>query len=168
VKIMPSRAPLLLLENPENVFDLRPTPAALLVDVEGTLTEFSPSRGSVIEALKRFDEVARRNSVDLRRVHYITNADFKEFGVQYPDFAARVHPHARKPFFAPPEEFRRYGNDTVVVGDQYLTDGLLAWRFGFSFALVRTSVDQPTWPRVQRAIGRVLALVFFKVAEVSR
>ncbi len=165
MKRMPRRIPLLLLEKPENVFDMQPGPAALLVDLEGTLTEFSPSESSVMEAVAHFDEVATRNGLDLGRVHYITNADLKELRAQCAEILARVHLRAQKPFFTPPADFLQHGYRTVVVGDQYLTDGLLAWRFGFSFGLVKAPGHQPLWPRMQLFSGRALSHVFLRLVE---
>jgi len=162
VKRLPPRVPLLLLETPERVFDLRPAPAALLVDLEGTLTEFHPSWACVTKAVAQFDGIAMRNGLDVRQVHYVTNADFKEFRHRCGGISARIHTDALKPFFTPPSEFRLHGYDTVVVGDQYLTDGLLAWRFGFSFGLVNASSHQPAWPRAQRSLGHTLSHAFFR------
>jgi hypothetical protein len=163
MKRVHDRVPLLPLEAPEMVFDLEPPPIALLVDVEGTLTEFTPSRRSVIDALAHFDEIAGRNGIDVRRLHYVTNAKFVEGRNRWDAMPARLHCCARKPFFTPPEEFWLYGHRTVVIGDQYFTDGLLAWRFGFSFGLVRSRYPQPTWPRLQLFGGRALSWLFFRV-----
>lgn len=152
-----------MLEKPEDVFDLQPAPVALLVDLEGTLTEYCPSRSSVIETVMRFDEIATRNGLDLRRLHYVTNAGLKQIGAECSEITGRIHRDARKPFFSPPEEFRLHGYGTVVVGDQYLTDGLLAWRFGLSFGLVKAFGHRPAWPRVQLSAGRALSHMLFRV-----
>jgi hypothetical protein len=160
VKRLPHRVPLIFLDRAESVFDLRPIPEALLVDLEGTLTGFCPSRGAVVEAVGRFDELATRNGLDLRRVHYVTNAGMEEPDAQ--KMSGRVHVNARKPFFSPPMEFESHARVTTVVGDQYLTDGLMAWRFGFSFGLVRAWGDQPNWPRMQLYLGRILLRLFFR------
>jgi len=157
-----------LLEKPENVFSLEPTPAALLVDLEGTLTVFSPSRSSVIEALTHFEEVAAENGLDRRRLHYVTNAAFHGLTSRCPGISARLHTRAHKPFFTPPAQFQLYGQATVVVGDQYLTDGLLAWRFGFSFGLIRTSEHQLFWPHMQLSVGQLLSPLFFRLGERCR
>jgi len=165
---MPRRIPLLVLNKAEHVFVLEPTPAALLVDLEGTLTEFNPSPHSVINALACFDGVARQNGLDLRLLHYVTNADLGGFCNLCHEFSARLHLRACKPFFTPPREFQLYGHGTFVVGDQYLTDGLLAWRFGFSFGLVKTSATQPLWPRVQLRVGQAVSHLFCKLPEPKR
>ncbi len=168
MKFLREQVPLLLIEKAENVFDLRPPAAAVLVDLEGTLTEFCPCPNSVIQALVRFDEAAARKGLHLNRVHYVTNADVGELSFPYPALSERFHPLARKPFFTPPEEFRQYGCRTVVVGDQYLTDGLLAWRLGFSFALVEAPGRKPAWPRLQVSVGRKLSRLFFKPTATSQ
>lgn len=162
MKRLPHRVPLLRLDNAEKVFGLRPAPRALLVDLEGTLTEFCPPPRSVIKALVGFDQVAVRNGLDLHLLHYVTNANLQELGAEFHAISARLHSHANKPFFTPPEEFRLQSNRTFVVGDQYLTDGLLAWRFGFSFGLVKASTHQPDWPRAQLSVGRILCPLFFQ------
>ena len=161
------RAPLLLLEKPEDAFELQPVPAALIVDLEGTLVPFSPSPLLVIEAVGEFDEVARRNGFDVRRIQYITNADLKELTAKGTRISARIHSNAHKPFFMPPRQFGHHRRGGLIVGDQYLTDGLLAWRFGFSFGLVRSRWPQPVWPRLQLSVGRALSAAFFRPADQS-
>lgn len=160
------RAPLLLLEKPENVFKIKPIPAAFLVDLEGTLTKFSPSQALLLEALTHFEKAASQNGIDTHRIHYVTNAKFRELASWCPEFWARIHTHAHKPFWNPPKEYRLHGRATVVLGDQYLTDGLLAWMSGFSFALVR-QVDKPVWSRVQRSIGCILSPLFFRMVKIK-
>lgn len=159
------RVQLLELEKAENVFDVQPPPLALLVDLEGTITEFCPSPISVIEALAYFDEFATRKGLELRQLHYVTNADLELSQLHIPRIMNRFHPSAHKPFFRPPPEAVVNRSRTIVVGDQYLTDGLLAWRFGFSFGLVRASWNQPKWPRCQLFFGRSLSFLFFKLAK---
>ena len=64
---------------------------------------------------------------------------------------------------------RRLGlsaTDSVwVVGDQVLTDGLLAWRLGadFLFSPLR-EVDEPLWPAIQRRVGALVRGVLFEEA----
>jgi hypothetical protein len=162
---MHSKVPLILLKKPENVFNIQPSAVALLVDLEGTLTEFCPSLRSVVEAISHFDEIAKRNGIDLQCLHYVTNANLDDSGASVAVVPTRLHHHAFKPFYTPSEEFRSHGYGTVVIGDQYLTDGLLAWRFGFSFCLVNASYQRPTWPQVQLSAGRALAPLFFRMVK---
>jgi hypothetical protein len=52
----------------------------------------------------------------------------------------------------------------IVVGDQVVTDGLLAWRMGATFVHWQHVHPTPVWPRVQRMLGSVVARLIF-VAE---
>jgi predicted HAD superfamily phosphohydrolase YqeG len=155
------RVPLLVLRAPQDIFNLRPGPTALLVDIEGTLTDFCPSDKAMNEAIASFDQVATQHGLSLSRLHYITNAHLERFVIHHPEISNRFHTNAHKPFFNLVEEFTRNDRKMVVLGDEYLTDGLLAWRLGFSFALVRGMWHQPLWPRVQQSLGHFLSQVFF-------
>jgi predicted HAD superfamily phosphohydrolase YqeG len=53
----------------------------------------------------------------------------------------------------------------VVLGDQLLTDGLLAWRIGADFIHVIFDFSAPWWPRIQHAAGRPMANFLFLTAE---
>jgi hypothetical protein len=142
------RVPLVLLDAPEGVFTLQPRRAAILVDIEGTLTDFSPSGSSVIEAIKHFDEIAKQNGFETSVLHYVTNAELKELEPP-PGLEGRIHRSACKPFFTPPQEFLLRANETTIVGDQYLTDGLLG----------------RVWPRLQLFLGKAVARLFFRLAS---
>jgi hypothetical protein len=56
----------------------------------------------------------------------------------------------------------------AVVGDQVLTDGLLAWRCrqeGAAFLHWETTLAAPWLPRAQRMIGRLLLPYFFRTVR---
>lgn len=54
------------------------------------------------------------------------------------------------------------GDPTVVVGDQPLTDGFIAWRLGVPFILVPgCSESEPLWPKMMRIAGTLLLPLFF-------
>lgn len=148
------------------MFDLKPLPAAILVDLEGTLVEFGPTVDAVIRAVSSFDSAVSESGIDVDKVHYVSNLNFR-VPVGLPGFE-RIHVKANKPFFIPPKLFLDHGPKTFVIGDQYLTDGLLAWRFGFSFALTGRCGREPLWPRVQRSAGRCLCPLFFCESKNSR
>lgn len=67
----------------------------------------------------------------------------------------------RKPWTRLPPPFR----GAVVVGDQLLTDGLLAWRLGGYFFLVPLPLDAPVLAKVQRVLGNVVGSLFFSIDE---
>jgi hypothetical protein len=167
------RSRLFLLEKAQQVFDLRPIPAAILIDLEGTLTGFDPLPSRLLTAVADFDRLAVAQGMDLQRLHYVTNARFAGLELTGNAMGERLHRQANKPFFEAPAQFRGLGRGAVVIGDQYLTDGLLAWRMGYSFALVRAADPGPRWPRVQRRLGQILSPLFFyedrqRVSAASR
>jgi predicted HAD superfamily phosphohydrolase YqeG len=157
------RAPLFVLQRPEDAFRIVPQPLALVVDLEGTLTAFDPALAAVMRAIRSFDRVAAANGIDADSVHYVSNASIDRFNTLSNGDLARIHLRACKPFFTPPDELISHGRATVVIGDEYLTDGITAWRFGLSFGLVRP-VAMPLWPKFQRLMGSCIAPVFFERA----
>lgn len=66
--------------------------------------------------------------------------------------AAMVIGAARKPWRT--AYTSRLPRPVVVVGDQVLTDGLLAWRIGATFVHWRHHGPVPAWPRIQQLLGR--------------
>lgn len=70
---------------------------------------------------------------------------------------------ARKPL--PTRPYRDLPRPAVLVGDQLLTDGLLAWRLGFAFAHVHSSaLPRPWGPAALWLLGRPLRHLLFTPA----
>jgi hypothetical protein len=60
---------------------------------------------------------------------------------------------------APYQEFPRPG---VVIGDQVATDGVLAWRLGYTFVQYRPQLDRvPAGPWLMDRLGRVIRPLLF-------
>src|ERR1035438_9450751 len=157
------RTPIYSIDRAAAVFNLRPPPDALLVDLEGTITPFSPTAESVIEATLRFDQAATQCGTDISKINYVTNAELSSAVSECPRLAGRLHTRAHKPFCTLPSGCPASNNYCVVLGDQYLTDGLMAWHYDLPFCLVRCSEYRPTcWPRFQFILGRAIAPIFFK------
>jgi hypothetical protein len=72
----------------------------------------------------------------------------------------QVEVAARKPWRT--AYVRHYPRPFVVVGDQVLTDGLLAWRLGGDFVEWSDPAPMPLWPRWQRRAGALIAPLIFK------
>ena len=68
--------------------------------------------------------------------------------------------HAAKPFRT--RYMRGLPRPIAVVGDQLLTDGILAWRLGSPFIEWEHREPTPWWPRAQMRLGRRLAPLFFR------
>lgn len=75
----------------------------------------------------------------------------------------RLVGRARKPFTRRSRlEAAAAGTLQCVVGDQILTDGLLAWKLGLPFVhIVRAAPNEPAWPRLMRAVGDPIAKAVF-------
>jgi|SRR5712691_2768936 len=71
--------------------------------------------------------------------------------------------NARKPWKVRP--VRALPSPVVVVGDQVLTDGLLAWRLGLPFVHWLEFDAIPLWPMVQGVIGSALVRTIFVASE---
>jgi predicted HAD superfamily phosphohydrolase YqeG len=67
---------------------------------------------------------------------------------------------ARKPLSVAP--YRRLPTPGVVVGDQVLTDGLLARRLGYFFLHYRHPEAAPVGPRVLDGIGQLARPLIFR------
>ena len=156
------RAPLIRLDRASEVIALQPRPKVLLVDIEGTLTGFGPTQLSILAAIQQFDRFMRDNGFKLNSVHYVSNYKMSDVGDEFDSYKGRLHLCAGKPFFALPTDFLNLGVAAGVVGDQYLTDGLLAWRYGFSFLLVNSGIRKPLGPAVQFYAGRLISSMFFE------
>jgi predicted HAD superfamily phosphohydrolase YqeG len=53
-----------------------------------------------------------------------------------------------------------------VIGDQILTDGLLAWRIGAAYIVLAIDIEQETSGQTtMRRIGRRLSPIFFTSSE---
>jgi predicted HAD superfamily phosphohydrolase YqeG len=69
---------------------------------------------------------------------------------------------AHKPFTSRAVLARYVGRDPIVVGDQPLTDGLLAWRLRCPFVELRLHDQvEPLWPRLLRLGGAVVGRLIF-------
>jgi predicted HAD superfamily phosphohydrolase YqeG len=67
---------------------------------------------------------------------------------------------ARKPLVIAP--YRRLPTPGVVVGDQVMTDGLLARRLGYSFLHYRPPEPGPVGPRVLDTAGQLARPLIFR------
>jgi predicted HAD superfamily phosphohydrolase YqeG len=69
-------------------------------------------------------------------------------------------PLARKPLRTAP--YRNLPTPGIVIGDQIATDGVLAWRLGYTFLrYTPATLTTPLGPRVMGALGRPLRKPLF-------
>lgn len=137
----------------------------VLFDVEPLVADW----GSDAASLDRGLATTRTRLADVAGLHrliFLTNA--RRAPASMPaaagPLAVSYVARARKPWRA-----RRLGPlppPIAVVGDQLLTDGLLAWRLRAQPATFLHAVTHPgpLWPRLQRAAGRLIAPLLFRTA----
>jgi predicted HAD superfamily phosphohydrolase YqeG len=136
-------------------------PAALLIDVEPLVAAWGTGDSALLRGLReQLDECSAIAS--LREVFFVTNSR-RSPSEAIPSMAFPVSyiSHARKPFL----EISRFSSlrpPVVVVGDQVLTDGLMAWRLNATFVQVPLPAGSSFAVRAQGSLGRVVASLFLR------
>ena len=135
-----------------------PAPPLVLIDIDNTV---APYGASVAEIELALDLWISHLSPIVSEIQFVSNAVHE--GLVEPAGAV-LSEHATKPFYSPKA---RSGDPIVVVGDQVLTDGLLAARLGATWIQLAITEGraEPLWPRLLRALGRVVALFAFESAH---
>lgn len=98
----------------------------------------------------------------LERVFFLTNSRRPAPPEAVPAHRAIYTSRASKPWRL--AALHDTAGPIAVIGDQALTDGLLAWRLrkrGAVFFHVET-MGGPAWPRLQAVIGRPFAVLIFR------
>lgn len=145
---------------------LAPVATHLVVDVDGTLLPFDRVRASQ-EAVGRL-----RDLVGAHRPHTVcvaTNARGKvRLSAEYEGIPVTYVTRARKPWtrrrrLDAPCEASAAACLRAVVGDQVLTDGLLALRLDAVFIHVTSpGAHEPPGSRLMRLVGRLLIPFLFR------
>lgn len=148
------------LDRLEELIGDAPGPLVLVFDADNTLVPQNVSvaafRKGVTEAIERFAQVP---TVD--RVVVASNGP--ERGVP-----STLH-RANKPWTSRARLGLSGQDDVWIVGDQVLTDGLLAWRLGATFVhLVHDASGEDLRQATLRRAGRRLTRLFFVDASVDR
>jgi predicted HAD superfamily phosphohydrolase YqeG len=155
---MPRRVPMLAaldLDELETLVAAAPDPLVMIFDADNTIVPqgipFDQFRVEVTAAVERFEALPT-----VARVIVLTNG---------PD---RGVPHMLYRGNKPWTTRRRLGltsdhRSIWVIGDQVLTDGLLAWRLGATFVhLVVDEESEDSRQATMRRVGRRVADVFFE------
>lgn len=128
------------------VLDVEP----MIVRWRGTEREFRSGAGQFLDAI----------AVGAPSVHAVvisSNARAPRPPVRYRG-AITLRSRAGKPWRV--GYLRDMPRPLVVVGDQIVTDGVLAWRMRGTFLHWHHELATPWWPRLQAAAGRVLGPLF--------
>jgi hypothetical protein len=105
---------------------------------------------AVNEAIDRFEALA-----DVDRVIVLTNGP--ERGV------SRIVSRGNKPWTTRRRLALNKAKPIVVIGDQILTDGMLAWRLGATFLhLVVDAGNEAKTQAAMRRVGKIVTALFFR------
>jgi hypothetical protein len=142
-------------------------PATIVFDIEPLVAFWRTSRQSLDLGLAAIlDRVSAIPG--LRVVCFSTNSARRPTSVPArAGLKVSYLSQARKPLrLAPYQNLPRPG---VVVGDQVATDGVLAWRLGYTFLHYGPDLPgMPAGPRLMRQGGRVLAPLLFRQPAPQR
>lgn len=139
------------------------SPRTVLFDVEPLVaywdTDSTTLANGVAAVLRRVSTFA-----GIRVIGFTTNSSRDhsiEAGVRNPD--AFYLTSARKPLRIGP--YQDLPEPGLVVGDQIATDGVLAWRLGYSFIHYRPQLETPLGPRLMRLAGQGLRPLLFTAPD---
>jgi predicted HAD superfamily phosphohydrolase YqeG len=140
---------------------------SLILDVEPLVADWNTDEANLVEGIS--DTILRLADVPcIETVLFATNSRRRlpptfsnhEVGISY-------LADARKPFRTLP--YRLLPRPTALVGDQLMTDGLLAHRLGFAFGHVQHGEREvPTGPRLMWLCGRLVQPLLFRPPQGGR
>jgi hypothetical protein len=135
-------------------------PATVVVDVEPLIAPWKTRVLTFVEGAVAFQRAIALGAPCVSHLVFATNAVRPRPAL--PDVIplhTAVITTARKPWRT--DYLRGLPRPIVVVGDQPLTDGILAWRLGAIFYKYEPATPMPLWPRLQHAAGLVLGPLLF-------
>lgn len=156
------RTPRLVVRDREAVFAAVPElrPATLVVDVQPFVAPWGCSPGAMVSAAVALSGYLAEAMPNLKTVVFATN-DRSVFHRLLREERPQVTfvGAARKPWRT--AYVADVPRPVVVLGDQIITDGLLAFRLHGQFLHWRVRGRIPWWPRLQAIIGEVLVQFMF-------
>jgi predicted HAD superfamily phosphohydrolase YqeG len=141
-------------------------PTALLIDIEPFVAAWGTDDSALLRGLReRLDECATIAS--LREVVFVTNSHRSPSeGVPSTSLPVSYIARARKPFLDV-SRFASLRPPVIVIGDQVLTDGLMAWRLNATFVQVPLPARISFGVRAQGSLGRIVASLLFRRLETA-
>lgn len=136
-------------------------PASLLIDIEPFVAAWRTDEQALLRGLcTQLDRCATIASV--REVVFVTNSDRSPASaLPSMPFPVSYIAQARKPFLDL-SRFEGLEQPLVVIGDQVLTDGLMAWRLNALFLQVPLPARISLAVRAQASLGRIVAALVFR------
>jgi hypothetical protein len=137
----------------------------LVVDVEPLLSPWGAAPESVFAATAAFANESIAHIPSLKCLFFATNARMPFIKTFETDSRFIFISAAHKPWRT--NYLNGCPKPITVIGDQVLTDGLLAYRLEGNFLHWRSRCAVPLWPRVQMMAGRLVESVFFALRDLS-
>ncbi|MBR7828656.1 hypothetical protein KDK95_20270 [Actinospica sp. MGRD01-02] len=137
-------------------------PKTAIVDVEPMIAYWDTDQATLDAGLRDFLDAAAGRVPPRCDIVFATNALRRpSSGPTRPGRRIGYVADARKPLTV--ARFLKLAGPGVVVGDQIATDGVLAWRLGFTFVYYNPGgLELPRGPRLMRALGRPLERPLFR------
>lgn len=138
-------------------------PVSVIVDVEPLVARWNTDAAELAAGTRRtIGELSRLNYV--AQLVFVTNSTRETPVISLGDLRCTYVSAAGKPWKA--RLYRGLERPICVLGDQTLTDGLLALRLSAYFVHVTPRV-MPCWPRLQSFATRPIEPLFFRAATVT-
>ena len=137
-------------------------PRTAIVDVEPMIAFWDTDQAALDAGLRDFLDAATGRVPAECDIVFATNALRRpSSGPTRPGRRIGYVSSAGKPLTV--AQFRKLAGPGVVVGDQTATDGVLAWRLGYTFVhYIPVGLELPRGPRLMRALGRPLHRPLFR------
>jgi predicted HAD superfamily phosphohydrolase YqeG len=139
----------------------------LIVDVEPFVLHWDSSPTEFASGVRRIHHNVASRCPSIERVIFASNAPRLWEQISVPTAPSiDIVSRARKPWrtsYLPADSQR-----ITVIGDQLLTDGLLAWRLNGIFIHLQPDPPVPWWPRLQTSLGHGLEGVLFRPARMQK
>ncbi|MEV0614473.1 hypothetical protein AB0I81_14190 [Nonomuraea sp. NPDC050404] len=137
-------------------------PACVIFDVEPLVSYWRNGSADLETGVARVvDEMSKLACI--RMVAFATNSSRRPAAALIREgLDIRYVSDAGKPFKS--REYRGFPKPGMVIGDQMATDGMLAWRLGYTFLHYRPErATVPRGPRAMNYVGRPLRHLFAAV-----
>lgn len=133
-------------------------PITVILDIDNTIVAYTDLKESVVPRME-YATALLSSCSSVRRVVVVTNGP----GREVEGAVAR----ADKPFTSRGRLGLSRNEDCCVIGDQILTDGLLAWRLHAPFYQISLNrAGEPAWSRIQRKVGDLVRLGAFEERHI--
>jgi hypothetical protein len=134
--------------------------ATLIVDVEPLLRSWGSHTAGYMRNAERMQALVAAAAPTVTDIIFASNSprDLAPLGGPC-RLRTTVVAGARKPWLT--WYARGRPRPIAVLGDQIMTDGILAWRLHGDFIHICIEKKVPWWPRIQRAIGQLFTHSLF-------